>query len=173
MDRKKIFLLIALFWLIIVVGFVAMKEYTLQTGEEILLKTQPVDPRDLFRGDYVILSYDISRLNLSEVESDTTEFKENDQVYITLENIGGYGIAQSIVRKKPSGGLFIKGKVQRDSSDIIAIEYGIESYFVPEGEGKEIEQVRSGSLDVRVAIDKNGLVGIKTLLLDGKEVRFD
>ena len=34
---------------------------TLTTGETILLRVVPVDPRDLFRGDYVILSYEISR----------------------------------------------------------------------------------------------------------------
>lgn len=34
----------------------------LRNGKEVLLKTVPVDPRDLLRGDYVILSYDISWL---------------------------------------------------------------------------------------------------------------
>ena len=34
----------------------------LRSGRDVLLKTVPVDPRDLLRGDYVILSYDISRL---------------------------------------------------------------------------------------------------------------
>jgi uncharacterized membrane-anchored protein len=31
--------------------------------EEVLLQTRPVDPRDIFRGDYVTLSYDISDFN--------------------------------------------------------------------------------------------------------------
>ena len=35
----------------------------LVTGDTILLRVVPVDPRDLFRGDYVILSYDFSRVS--------------------------------------------------------------------------------------------------------------
>ena len=34
----------------------------LRDGQAILLDVEPVDPRDLFRGDYVILSYPISRM---------------------------------------------------------------------------------------------------------------
>src|SRR5262245_14089672 len=34
---------------------------TLATGEAILLRAAPVDPRDIFRGDYVTLSYEISQ----------------------------------------------------------------------------------------------------------------
>src|SRR5690606_26923443 len=35
----------------------------LANGREIVLDVVPVDPRSLFRGDYVILGYDISRFN--------------------------------------------------------------------------------------------------------------
>ena len=45
--NKKIFIGIGVFWLIIIIGFIASKEFTLQTGEEVILKTRPVDPRDL------------------------------------------------------------------------------------------------------------------------------
>ena len=32
----------------------------LREGREVTLQTRPVDPRDFLRGDYVVLSYDIS-----------------------------------------------------------------------------------------------------------------
>ncbi len=57
MNPKKTFYLIVVFWLLIFSGFIAYKEYTLRTGTEVILKTMPVDPRDLFRGDYVTLNY--------------------------------------------------------------------------------------------------------------------
>jgi uncharacterized membrane-anchored protein len=173
MDKKKIFIGIGIFWLVVIVGFIGIKEYTLQTGEEVLLKTVPIDPRDLFRGDYVILSYEISTLDLNSLQTDTSEFKENEQVYIALNKIDGYGEASGIFKNKPTEGLFIKGKVQRSSTSRLFIEYGIESYFVPEGQGLKIERARAGSVDVKVAIDKNGNVGIKTLLQDGEEISFD
>ena len=44
-----------------VLGYmIASRAAILRSGMEVLLKTAPVDPRDLLRGDYVILSYDIS-----------------------------------------------------------------------------------------------------------------
>ena len=36
----------------------------LANGREVVLEVIPVDPRSLFRGDYVILGYDISRFDL-------------------------------------------------------------------------------------------------------------
>ena len=59
---RRALLLVAALWLAILGGMVAINEHTLRTGREIVLKTVPVDPRDLFRGDYVTLRYDISRL---------------------------------------------------------------------------------------------------------------
>src|SRR5690606_35209140 len=40
----------------------------IKNGREVRLAVVPVDPRDLLRGDYVILSYPISRLQTDEVE---------------------------------------------------------------------------------------------------------
>ena len=34
----------------------------LRDGAEVTLQTRPVDPRDLLRGDYVVLRYDISEV---------------------------------------------------------------------------------------------------------------
>ena len=50
--------------------------------------------------------------------------------------------------------------------------YGIENYFVPEGEGRAIERrVVDGvnqKIDVRVAVDAKGNAGIKAILVNGK-----
>jgi uncharacterized membrane-anchored protein len=73
MEKKRIFIGIGIFWVLIIGGFIGFKEFTLRTGEEVLLKTLPVDPRDLFRGDYVILRYDVSR-----VDTTATALKASD-----------------------------------------------------------------------------------------------
>ena len=46
--------------LLVFCTMVGMNEYTLIHGHKLMLKTVPVDPRDLLRGDYVILDYEIS-----------------------------------------------------------------------------------------------------------------
>jgi len=172
MEKKTIFLLVGVFWLIIILGFVIVKEFTLQTGEEVLLKTRPVDPRDLFRGDYVVLRYEISTLDLDSIPTDYTGFENGGKIYIGLSIEEGYGVPSKIYRNPPKEGLYLKGTVKDVRNNMLNVEYGIENYFVPEGEGRAIERQTGGNLDVKVSIDKFGNAGIKTLLIDGQEVDF-
>ncbi|SVE43716.1 uncharacterized protein METZ01_LOCUS496570, partial [marine metagenome] len=137
MDKKKIFIIIGIFWIMIIGGFVAFKEFTLQTGDEILLKTRPVDPRDLFRGDYVVLRYDISTLTTDDLTYKGTDFKAGEKIYVLLNvDDNKIGSLLNIDKNKPKEGTFIKGIVKNTDDNTLNIEYGIESYFVPEGEGK-------------------------------------
>ena len=104
MNKSKSFVLIGCLWLSIIAAFVVTKEYTLRTGAEILLKTRPVDPRDLFRGDYVILSYDISRFNAGDMQSSLVRhFRVDDQVYVTLDMDGEYSRIKQVHYDPPRG----------------------------------------------------------------------
>ena len=190
MNQKKILYLTVIFWLLIFSGFIADKEYTLRTGTEVMLKTLPVDPRDLFRGDYVILNYEISTLDMEKIPAEDSYFTYNDRIYMALELKDGYGVPKKIYRTPPENEFYIKGTVkdvlyewETDESDLateetikeLRIDYGIESYFVPEGRGIEIErEQRAGSkgVDVKVIVDKYGNAVIKSLLIDGKEIEF-
>lgn len=167
--KNKAFLWIGIFWLVIILGFIASKEYTLRTGQEVLLKTRPVDPRDLFRGDYVTLDYDISTLDLRKLDTDSSSFDWHDDVYVAIEIRGGYGIATGIYKNMPKEGIFMKGEVNNPSNTSMRIEYGIESYFVPEGQGHDIERERN-NLSVKISLDKSGNAVIKSVFIGGKEV---
>ena len=193
------------FWAAVILGFVALKEYTLRSGTEVLLETVPVDPRDLFRGDYVVLRYKISTIDLSlypvdnihsfdyDYDPDLGEYnagksktpgvKEGDDIFVILRKektsrLGGsiYAVSKVYKTLTPSKNeLFIRGKVKKvdGTGGTIEVEYGIESYFVPEGKGREIERQRGRNLDVKVAVDKLGNAVIKDLLIDGKVFRFE
>ena len=53
----------------------------------------------------------------------------------------------------------------------LTIRYNLESYFVPEGEGRKLEDVRNqGKLSVVAAVLPSGRAAIKRLLIDGKPV---
>lgn len=184
MNQKKVLYLTLIFWLLIFSGFIAYKEYTLRTGTEVVLKTLPVDPRDLFRGDYVTLNYEISTLDMEKVEAENSYFYYGDPIYLALELKNGYGIPKKIYATPPENELYIKGKVndiiydwESEEGTIreLRIDYGIESYFVPEGRGIEIEkeqQTGRKQVDAKVIIDKYGNAVIKSLLIDGKEIEF-
>src|SRR5687767_13503572 len=66
--ERKILLVTAAAQLLILVGMIALRAIPLVTGETVLVRVQPVEPRDLFRGDYVILSYDFSGVPPEGVE---------------------------------------------------------------------------------------------------------
>lgn len=184
MNQKKILYLTLIFWLLIFSGFIAYKEYTLRTGTEVMLKTLPVDPRDLFRGDYVTLNYEISTLDMERIEAENSYFYYGDPVYLALKLENGYGLPEKIYTTPPDNELYIKGKVNDiiydwESEDgtiqELRVDYGIESYFVPEGRGMEIEkeqQIGRKQVNAKVIIDKYGNAVIKSLSIEGEEIEF-
>ena len=114
-------------------------ESILTNGMTVKLELAPVDPRSLLQGDYVQLSYTIATLS-------DTDFEAGKKLRIVLrkqENgIHGYSgfYEQDGVWNQP---------YEKQADDVIIngttvgyqrIEYGIESFFVPEGTGLEVER---------------------------------
>lgn len=161
----------------------------LNSATTVTLATEPVDPRDIFRGDYVILNYEISRLKPADLNA-PADLKGNDTVYVTLAPQGEVWQAIAMSRSRPEpaeGKAVIRGRIIYVDTNApqpasgknratpcprcgeATIHYGIESFFVPEGEGKDLEEARNERrLMVDVAIADDGEAAIKSLKLDGK-----
>ncbi len=151
----------------------------LRSGTEVLLKTAPVDPRDLLRGDYVILTYDISNISTTSISG--TRPKEGE-------------VARLNVRLKPGAdGFWIVSQASFDplaaedgsvvllslpitmygweweNAGNLMVSYGIERFYVPEGEGKPIEDGRNeGRVSVAARVSEDGQAQIRALMLDGE-----
>ncbi len=52
----------------------------------------------------------------------------------------------------------------------VRVRYGLESYFVPQGEGRKIELMEKARLEVVAAVAPSGQAAIKRLLIDGVPV---
>ena len=146
--------------IILLVAFIAVKENTLRTGTSVVLQTVPVDPLSLLQGEYVVLDYKIARLpgTLGDV------FGPGSTVYVRLGEIED-GVWRDLdygTRKPDPGQIFIKGTVNERGR----LEFGIDTYFIPEGTGDIIG--RAVDVKVRVAIGSGGTAVIQELLLDGK-----
>lgn len=154
--------------LLFLVGFVVYKESTLRSGREVILQTLPVDPRDPFRGDFVILRYVISTLDTRTLASGGP-FAAGDPVYVRLQDRQPAADAVD-VRRVPARewDLFIRGSVTgvRDAGRVLEVLYGIESYFVPEGKGQQLQ--RSQDIKAVVAVDSSGRAILKRLIVDGQ-----
>lgn len=168
---------------LVLVGMVAKKQYTLSIGTSIILETQPIDPRSLFQGDYVRLNYKISEIKYNTVTGDK-DFKKHDTIYVLLKKGNPYWTAVSVhhnLVSAPADHVVIKGEVKytgtrswrdNEEKDIFYLEitYGIENYFVPEGEGRELERPEENTkVTIQVMVDQMGNAGIKAVLLNGKE----
>ena len=148
MMNKKVFYII-IGWCIIIIALVLYNIFPLLMGKEVLLEIRPVDPRDLLRGDYVTLDFNIShygkyRLPYRDINVilKTDENNVADIAFVTQDN------DKSLEKE-----LYLKGTVTRNR-----IKYGIESYFVKENTGREIERkINSNSKSyARVKIAPNG-----------------
>jgi uncharacterized membrane-anchored protein len=179
-PKAVLFGLAILLQCVLLVLMVADRMQILREGREVTLQTQPVDPRDLLRGDYVVLRYDISQLPAGALSGKTAETR-NPIVFVKLApNASGLYEAVSVSAEPvtvTAPEVLIRGRVTyscgsgRIFCDKLTIKYGLESYFVPEGEGKKLEQARNQQkLRVVAAVLPSGRAAIKRLLLDGEPV---
>jgi len=146
----------------------------LRSGVEIRLKTAPVDPRDLFRGDYVVLGYEIGTIDLATVAGDR-DFKRGDAIHVQLAQDGeGFSRVAGVFKGKPAGtGPIIAGQVRTASAMRLTVSYGLESYFVPQGSGRVIERTERKRIEIVAAVSSSGEAAIKRLLIDGKLVHAE
>ena len=163
MTLKKMTQIILIIWLVITSCFVLKSEYTLNTGRSVLLKTVPVDPRDILMGDYVILNYEISQFPNYRRHI----FEYNKPIYVKLGlNDDNIAYIDRITEEKPKN-LFLKGTMASCPSTIPlfrsgrCISYGIESYYVKEHEGRKLERDLTNGTLVEVSIDRHGSAKVK------------
>ena len=117
-----------------------------------LLRTRPMDPRDLLRGDYITLGYDIST-----PPSGVHPGKNGATVFVRLIRDGRFWIADRIADAPQDDGapwLRAHWKNQR-------LDYGIDKYFVPEGRGNP-----PGKITVAIVIRRGRSPQIAQLFSD-------
>jgi uncharacterized membrane-anchored protein len=155
-------LLLALVQLAIVAGLATQAQWTLLHGTRVRLDTEPVDPRSLFQGDYVRLGYPIARspLPFRPVAGET--------VWLTLAAQGETWSVTAVTRERPPPpAVAIRAMVPAEPAGRLVL--GLETIFVPEGEGRAIEDRAAGlriQLDAVVAPDGNARPA--ALLIDGR-----
>ncbi len=178
MNKKAILFIIAGIWIAIAVFLIISKEQILSEGKVVLLETVPVDPRDMLRGDYVVLNYKISNINLNGVRSELNNYNIGQYVMVNLEQEGKFWQPKAVgITNLPQTGVNIRGKIKDCGGISLRLEYGIESYFVPEGKGNLIaDYLRRGSgkeVGVEVSVGNRGDAIIKRILIDDIPVKFN
>ena len=189
MSGKKLVVaavLLALAQIAFLSWIIAGRAAILRDGKEVLLKIQPVDPRDFLRGDYVWLTYEIRDVPVKLVENAPAgEFvTEEGPIFVRLgKDSDGYWRARSASLGEASA----KAAAQ-DEVDIrgtvtggwtlgpegsFSVNYGMDRYYVPEGEGRAIEtDMRERPFGILAAVGSDGTPQIKALM-DGETKLYE
>lgn len=167
LTKETKFIIAIAIQLLIIFSIIIFKVMVLRGGIEVLLKIEPVDPRDPLRGDHLTFSYEIS--NLDSYLFNYSPIRDGDTVYIPLKQQGKYWVAAFGIQKtKPAdGGIFIRGKVADSYGNKIRVIYGIEDYFIPEGTGQDFT-FWGREVAAKVSVDDNGNAVLKQIYVDGK-----
>lgn len=141
-------------------GMVAVEEVSMLGARAVRLRAFPVDPRDFFRGDYVILDFRIGNV----IRRDIPGFASGD-VFVLLEpaESGPCHVPASASRSRPDSGLFVKGRFRDDRA--ANADFGFEAFFVQEGEGLKWETaIRNGEVFAEIRVAPSGKARLKALV---------
>lgn len=151
-----------LFFAILVQIFIVLfglfyAQYVLNFGQKVTIKITPIDPRDLLRGNYVRLRYEIP---------DASCKKEGFfDVYAVLSNNGDDYNVSKLLCEKPENELYIKGKAFGHFD-----RYFKKYYSNPEFDIEEFYTTPKNALDIEKSISNNGENFINLRVLNGKAV---
>ncbi len=150
---------------------VATQEHALSHGQIILLETRRVDPRDLLRGDYLILDYNISDVPTNLFSPPVNkDLPYGTKIFVAL--VPGTNQFYRVSRASTNGLAAGIGEVlvqghsdgnRWNASNAVHVVYGIEKYFVAEGQGNP-----AGKLTVQAVVPASGRVKIKEVFVDGR-----
>jgi uncharacterized membrane-anchored protein len=155
---------------------IADRAAILRDGREVMLITEPIDPRDMLRGRYVRLNYKISDLPSGFFTHEQGKaLGPGAPVFVRLRKApSGRWFAFRVAVEPPAswyeedGDVWIRGTARYGldlSPRTIRVDYGIERFYVPEPDAPQIEKrMRGGMLtDIVVAVGNGGRAQIRAL----------
>jgi uncharacterized membrane-anchored protein len=170
-HERLVLLAAAAFQVIFLVAMIGLRVTPLLAGDTIFVRVVPLDPRDLFRGDYVVLSYDFSRVPPAGIEGLEESYGQHEQqwlglpVYVTLvpEPDGKHWRAEKFSISQPTSGKYLRGRITGPGR----LEFGIEAYYLQEGQGSTYEEaMRDHRLAAEIAVTADGHVALRGLRIE-------
>jgi uncharacterized membrane-anchored protein len=121
----------------VLTGMVVKAAMPLWTGQEIEVRTVPVDPRSLFRGNYARLGYHFDTVSKADLSG---PMRAGEVVYVTLQRgddgLYTYASASTV---EPEAGVYLRGRITRNYGNY-RVRYGIEALFAPKDKALDLER---------------------------------
>jgi uncharacterized membrane-anchored protein len=158
----------ALCQVLILSGMYVVAAIPFWTGTEIHIRTIPVDPRSMFRGNYALLRYEISEMD-ADLLPDSKDLRNGEIVYVALKpGKDNYHDFSDVSLEKPDSGVFLRGRIQNryyeDNASYFRIKFGIEAFFAPKDKALSLERkLREGGTAV-VMVSSSGRARLKQVI---------
>lgn len=144
-----IFIVIALAQLAVPVWMIVQHERVLQEGEVFKFRTAPIDPRDPFRGEYVVLTFEASNgewSNPHQVSATVADqnlwVDQTSYASLAVSDTSGYAVITALSLEPPASGAYIAiehwGAV---GSVVNRVELPFDRFYLEEGDGAKTEKM--------------------------------
>jgi uncharacterized membrane-anchored protein len=159
--------------IIILIAMLVMANLPLYFGTEIKVKTTPVDPRSMFRGNYVKLNYEFNRISIDKNHPFYNKhLNKGEKIYISLEKTKqNLYIYKDLSLEPFQDKLYLQGRVKyyyfKGTRIFIKIA-NIDSFFAPKEKALAIEKILKQDAIAVLMVMKNGKVRIKSIQRDSK-----
>lgn len=164
---------------LILLGVFGKAFYPLVIGQEVKFKVLPRDPRDIFRGNYVDLTYSFNSLDLMTLPNDidkTAKYRYGDVFYLEIRQKGEFHEPAGVWKKKPDNKQFMQVIFQDtysyDTIQSMMVNAGIESYFTEAKNAFKMESLNMRDITdviVNVMIAPDGKARIKDVEIRTKK----
>lgn len=173
--------------LMVLLGMIGRHSFTLATGTEVVLKSEPFDPWDPLKGEYVRLRYNVSTVPIPLAEGEEPPYERGDAVWLLLQKGEPYWTVAGIGKERSRPGpdqVSVRARVDwvqwwsaptepkpAGFEAQVNLLYGIEEFYVPEGEGRGLEEERDG-ITVKAKVDGWGRMALSQVLVKGEPVKW-
>lgn len=188
MQRRGLWFALAVaVQVVVLLGMIGRSSFTLATGTEVVLKSEPIDPWSPLKGEYVRLRYNISSVPITQTADQEPPYQRGDAVWVLLRKGDPSWTVAAIAKERLSPGLdqvAVRARVdwvQWWSSPSepkpagfeaqVNLLYGIEAFYVPEGEGPGLEDGRD-AITVKAKVDRFGRIALSQVLVKGEPVKW-
>lgn len=166
MRGLRRYLVVALLPLCVLLAAPVRPTLILMFGEEVRLATVPLDPRDLFRGDYVALRFAVEEIPLASFDvvsggetggPEPAEIKLAKDWYVSLKrDASGIFSPEGVGTSPPVGRPYLRGTFRVASGGSVArLDFGpgLERFYLRENTGRALEDAaRKGRIEAIVKV---------------------
>ena len=168
--KLKLIFAAAIFQILAVIAMLAYAYAPIYFGKEILLQTTVYDPRDMFRGDYVHLSYGFA--GIYELDKRDSNLSKRQQLHgakiyaILKQDKDGKYKFDRYSFERPNGRTFLAGRVDYNTAN-----FGIEAFFMPPKKAQQMERdMMEFNATAVISVMDNGKARIKDIVIEKPKV---